>query len=349
MPIDTISSLAARETLWRAIATTQRRAQIATEEVASGVRHDLGAALGVHVSRGIDMRQVSSEIDVVTTTNEMLASKLDHAQTALSALGQIASGFFETVISARQAGVDRSILVADARSRLEEVVSILSTASNGAHVFSGENTAVAPLENYLADPQPASRVAVVGAFSSEFGMSPDDSGTGAISPAQLESYLDGSFTTLFEPTGWQAAFSNASGGPARARISLNETIDVPIDSGSRGIRQLMSALVAIVDSGTESLNAHAFAALTARAAGLASSAAGEISDDQGRIGIAQERLAKANERMTEQRSIMTRNIADLEHVDILEASTRLNALTTQLEASYAVTSRLQRMSILNYL
>ena len=39
----------------------------------------------------------------------------------------------------------------------------------------------------------------------------------------------------------------------------------------------------------------------------------------------------------------------MEGVDPYEAATRLSALETQLQASYAVTARLSRMSFLNFL
>jgi flagellar hook-associated protein 3 FlgL len=46
---------------------------------------------------------------------------------------------------------------------------------------------------------------------------------------------------------------------------------------------------------------------------------------------------------------MTKHIGKLEGVDPYEASTRLSQLMTQVETAYAMTARVQKLSLLNYL
>jgi flagellar hook-associated protein 3 FlgL len=78
-------------------------------------------------------------------------------------------------------------------------------------------------------------------------------------------------------------------------------------------------------------------------------AVGEIAGLQGGLGVVQERIATTNERMTMQIDILTNSIAGLENVDPYKAATRVTALMTQLETGYALSARIQRLSILNYL
>ena len=47
--------------------------------------------------------------------------------------------------------------------------------------------------------------------------------------------------------------------------------------------------------------------------------------------------------------LLTTTVADIESVDTFEVSTKINTLLTQIEVSYALTSRVQRLSILNHL
>ena len=47
--------------------------------------------------------------------------------------------------------------------------------------------------------------------------------------------------------------------------------------------------------------------------------------------------------------IIATHIGALEAVDPYEASTRVSTLMTQIETSYALTARIQRLSLLNYL
>ena len=53
--------------------------------------------------------------------------------------------------------------------------------------------------------------------------------------------------------------------------------------------------------------------------------------------------------MTIQSDIMTNHVDALEGVDPYEASTRLSALMTQIETAYAMTARIQKLTLLNYL
>jgi flagellar hook-associated protein 3 FlgL len=53
--------------------------------------------------------------------------------------------------------------------------------------------------------------------------------------------------------------------------------------------------------------------------------------------------------MSIQIDILTNHIGTLEGVDPYEASTRLSSLLTQVETAYAMTARIQKLTLLNYL
>jgi flagellar hook-associated protein 3 FlgL len=53
--------------------------------------------------------------------------------------------------------------------------------------------------------------------------------------------------------------------------------------------------------------------------------------------------------MSIQIDIMTNHVNLLEGVDTYEASTRLAALVTQVETAYALTARIEKLSLLNYM
>ena len=53
--------------------------------------------------------------------------------------------------------------------------------------------------------------------------------------------------------------------------------------------------------------------------------------------------------MNIQSNIIQKTLSGLEDIDPYEASTRINLLLNQIEISYAVTSRIQRLSILNHI
>ncbi|WP_373504174.1 flagellin [Aestuariivirga sp.] len=75
----------------------------------------------------------------------------------------------------------------------------------------------------------------------------------------------------------------------------------------------------------------------------------DIGKEQSRIGAGQQRLRTARDAYEIQTASITEAINALETVDPYEAATRVNLLMTQLEATYAVTGRLSRMSLLSYI
>lgn len=349
MAVGGISSLTSKDVLKYATARTVSRMDDATAEVSSGKHADAGLSLGSAVARTLDYRRVAGRLDAFATSNRIVGDRLSAEQSALSSLNDVANGFLETVLSARQGGGGAAALVADAKSRLDQVMSILRTTSGGAYVFSGANSSVPPVDNYESSPPSAGKTAVASAFQSEFGFAADDPAVASLSASQITSYLDGGFAALFDESQWQASFANSGSQTQRVQISTHETIDLAVGADGRGVRALMSALIGVIDTGTAGLNAEAFAALQSRIGERTAQAAADLTADQASVGLAQQRIANANDRIDAQKGVMTRNIASLEDVDIYEASSRLSMLTTQLETSYAVTARLQKLSLLNYL
>ena len=67
------------------------------------------------------------------------------------------------------------------------------------------------------------------------------------------------------------------------------------------------------------------------------------------IGGYEERIKLTNENLDNRVAILEVSVAEMEEVDVYEASTRVTNLRNLLETSYAVTARISRMSILNYL
>jgi flagellar hook-associated protein 3 FlgL len=349
MTIGSISTLSLRGAVLGAIARTQERLGQAAVEASTGRRHDAGLALGATTARVLDVRQTVVDLDAIAAANGLAQSQLSAMQTALSAMIDLASGFAETVVASGSAGAGRALLLADAEARLATLTGLLSTTSNGAHVFGGTNAEVPPLRPYLSAPASGAQTAVRSLLASELGFVPGDPQNDAITPADLESFLDGPYAAAFEPGAWHATFSAGNASPRRLRIAPGEVAEVPVGADSPGVRKLVSALVAMVELGGEGLRAGSYEALARKVAETASAAAAELAHDQSLVGMLERRISDASDRMHVGRGVLERDLATLEGVDPLKAAARLNALRTQLETSYAITARMQRLSLLEYL
>ncbi len=81
---------------------------------------------------------------------------------------------------------------------------------------------------------------------------------------------------------------------------------------------------------------------------IASSDVGAPASTVGPI-TAQERIKSANDRIDIQVTLIQQHVTDLEGVDPYEATANVNALLTQIETAYALTARLQNLSLIDYI
>ena len=70
---------------------------------------------------------------------------------------------------------------------------------------------------------------------------------------------------------------------------------------------------------------------------------------QTQIGIMQSRTKDATTDLLTQKNLLAKSETDSTGVDQYEVATRVNQLTTQLQTSYSLTSRMQQLSLLQYL
>ena len=74
-----------------------------------------------------------------------------------------------------------------------------------------------------------------------------------------------------------------------------------------------------------------------------------ILDMETRLGTQQQVVEQTLSMQRDRQDLYNGQVLSLEGVDPYEAATRLSSLQTQLEATYAVTSRLSRLSFLNFM
>lgn len=349
MKADTISSLVGREILRTAMARNQTSLADALKEFSTGRHADVGKALGGRVGGVLDMRNIVGTLTGLTNTNSVVKQRLDHIQSSFAAMRDLGANFSEATIGVHKTGADRGLLVADAKARLGTLTDVLRTSTNGVYAFSGLNVSVPPIEDYLSDPPSTARTAVIATFTAEFGFPPDDPQVITITPAQMEAYIDGPFSALFEEPQWSANFSQATDEVMRDRISQHEEIDSSATVNDAGIRQIFFALTLAIDGGAEHLRTDTFEVLATRIANTASEGGHDIAATQARVGVVEERLAQANERIALEKQALEGRIGELEGVDAYEVADRLSLLMTRIESSYSVTARMQQLTLLNYL
>ena len=149
--------------------------------------------------------------------------------------------------------------------------------------------------------------------------------------------------------GWGQNWSNASDEGIVGRIGLNETAQTSVSGNDRGARKLAFAAAIVSELGGSKLGAGGRSALLSRAVSLAGEATGDIAALQAETGFLQARVSDATDRVKAQGDLISSRIQALESVDPYEASMRVSDLLQQIQTSYALTARIQQLSLAQYL
>ncbi|MBY0226796.1 MAG: flagellar hook-associated family protein [Hyphomicrobium sp.] len=350
MVVTPLSTLMSTST---SFASHLRRAQGETvkiqAEVASGRLYDVGKTLGYGTEALVSFRQ---EIEIGRRSidvNKQVAARLDASQAALDAIVTNANGFMSALMSARGDPRTAGIVSEQAESAFKAFTDAANTSFAGSFVFSGIETALAPFEDYFSTPPPASRNAVAAAFSTEFGFSSADPAVSNISVSSMQAFMDNTFASLFDDANWNSTWSAASSQPISSMVSGSREVTTSVSAASQAFRSLTAAFVLVADSGTKNLNDATFVALIDQAVESFGKGIALMTELQGTLGTAQQQVQAAIETTSVRSDLLEEYVGRTEGVDLSDLSVRLNSLLNQLEATYAVTGRLQNLSLLNAL
>lgn len=304
--------------------------QLASGEVSDPVRHlgaDVSALTDIEWRRGLSsaFRQSTREATVMTTA----------LQTALGRVQDLAGALGPTALLAAQTGPDVG-LAAPARQAgdaLAGIVAALNTQVAGRGIFAGVATdgpALAGADTLLSD----LRLAV----------------TGLTDPADVVAAVNDWFTAPgggFESVGY---LGSAQGLPP-FRVAEGERVTLDIRATSPQLRNVMSAvaLAALADDPALSLDGVGRRAMFAAAGGAMLTAQDALTGLRATLGVTEARLEETGVRLHSEASALELARSALLSVDPYDTATRLEQARVNLESLYAVTARLSRLRLTEYL
>lgn len=338
-----------------AIATTLRvsamKSQVllskATQEATEGRLSDIGLGLGALTGRDVTLRAELLDMDKLVDTNALVGGRLDVAQDRVSQLIETAQEFQKDLLAARNSANGGKIIAQPAGANLQALIATLNVTTDGEFLFAGINTGVAPMADYAAGSP--SKNAVDAAFLAQFGFPQGSTAASGILASDMQTFLDTTFQTLFDDPAWGATWSSASDQVMRARISTTETVDASVSANDVAFRKLAMAYTMLSDLSTEDLNQSALQVVIDKATTTIGDAINDLASVGSRLGAVQEQTTNATSRLKVQQDLITKQIGAMEAVDPAEASVRVTSLQNQLEMALSLTSRIQNISILNYL
>lgn len=322
-----------------------------TKELSSGRWADVGLELGNKTGRTISLRQDYQRLDAIKDTNGLVASRLDTSQAALDGVLKNAQDFAASLIAVRSGNVGAEVISDDAKNNLQSLIASLNTSINGEYLFAGINTDVRPVTDYYSTPTSATKTAFDTELSN-YCISVGAATPADLSASDLETFIDTNLANMFDATSWSdpaTGWSSASSQNVKSRISTSELIETSANANEPAFRKLAMAYTMVSELADAGLSEKAYQSLIDKTTQIVGNATVDLTVVQARLGTAQERLSNANGRISAQMDILNRNINDFEQVDPIETQTRISALETQLDMAFALTSRVQKLSLLNYL
>lgn len=312
------------------------------KESVSGVYADQGVELGTRTSTSLDYSRETDRLQGIIDSNSLAEQRMDSSQLAMEQMSSSGQTLLNSLVALSGDSDTTSLQVSSdtAMSVLENFVSYANVSVNGEYLFSGINTDVAPLSDTFITDLSDDFNGALSSFMSSNGIG----SVGDITGDQMSQFLD-DYTSNFEWSDW----TNASDTEMSSRVSTSETVTTSTSLNGDGFKNLALSGIITSQLANAGLSSEALTSVNTKVTNMAGLSVSGIDAERSSMGLSQERVEKANTAMQSQMDIINTQLNDLVGVDTYDASVRLNTLLTQVETSYTITSKIQGLSLVNYL
>ena len=309
-------------------------------EVSTGVYADLGLQLGAGTGEALSLESNIDSLNDFTTSNNTAATRLSTTSTILTSMISSAQMIQSDLIGASSTGSTTAALAATGLGAAQSFVAGLNTTLGGEAIFGGINSGTQPITAY-ANTQAAVNTAFQSYLTSQ-GVT-----ASTMTGAQMTDFLKSTdFTDAFTGSSW----SSASSQTISSTVAHGQTLSTSVSaSPTSGFQQIAQAYTMMSEFTGSTISSDAQAAVVATASGLMNTGVSALTNLNTGVGVAQAVVSAANTQISSQVSVLESNVSDMTSVNTYELSSQVTSLQTQLEASYELTSRLQSLSLVNYL
>jgi flagellar hook-associated protein 3 FlgL len=343
-----ISSSAIQNAMRLTIRQAQNQMTKATMEATTGVYADIGVSLGGNAARSVDFSREVDRIASIKSSNSLVTARMESSQLGLSKMKDVGDGLVSKLTALQGSHDPGSITVAiqSATSALSTMMDTANTMVNGEYLFSGINTDVQPLTDKTTTTS-AAIVTQLNTYATGLGKAVSD-----LTGAEMSTFIITTVEPMFSETAWTdptTGWSQASSQNMTSRISNSEVIESSTNANSEGMRYF--ALASVMTSALlgQGLSSDAMSTVSKQAISYTTKATSGLVTQASQLGLSQERVKKSNDALDAQSNIIKNKLVDLQGVDPYEASTLVKTLETQLETAYTIVSKIQQLSLVNYL
>lgn len=343
-------------------ATLRARLETLTRQSATGMRSDDYGELAPEVPRALSLRAELGRREAYGRTLGQAEGRAAAMQAALNRMGQIAREFGSTVAMSINTRDRDSLATLPARAReaLREVGGLLNARHAGEFLFSGSDLANEAVPNAAGLPASAMAAAIEGEVAA---LAPGNAG--AVLAAVRGRIADAALSPFSPRLRADAALAPADREPPRSVPAADgeqipygvfanrNSAGVASPAGTAGAgwaHDLLGNLMALAALTPANQGQHpGFDQLVAGIRDGLQSAHDAIAEEQGVLGLTERRMASARDRHETVTAALTKQLADIQEVDLAATLAALQQTRTTLEASYRAIGSLGDLTLARFL
>ena len=346
-----VSNMSLQNAMRLTVSKAQKEMLQLQEETVTGRHADVGATLGAKTARTLDLHRDLQRMESLKSTNALTTQRLAASQEALGKMSESANGAMEVLIALSGITTDDQLELAQKNigNALSTFTAAANTSFSGEYLFAGINSDVIPFKDYFEGAPSAAKQAFDDAFVAHFGFTQTDPGVSSITSADMTAFISSLETSFLDDTYWETNWSNASDENMQSRVSAAETVQSSTNTNAKGMRYMALGLVLGQELLALGISEQTRKTVSDTAIDYMGRAVSGIDSERSKLGISESRVTQANVSLNAQITILGISIKDMEGIDTYEAATRVTTLESQLSLAYTLTSRIQNLSLLNYL
>jgi flagellar hook-associated protein 3 FlgL len=307
-------------------------------QIASGKKHNTLAGFGGVVAHNVqrvrmDRNHVQTYLDNITTVNTRIKAMSQALTSARNSVGQVIDGI---VTALHDSSEDVGTLSVLAKNALKFVQDLANLNVGGRYLFAGSDTTSAP---FIDDTQ----------LNANFQAEVTNWLNGTNTTAQFAANTDAFSATAL---GFNPALS--SSGTVAVRIDQSTEVDYTVKADQGGFQEIVRALglmanLKVPDPNVDVPTTADLDDMLSKVLSIARAGVAQIDQAETNLGTKFGFINAVMEDHQKDAAALDGLIGDTENADMTEAITKIQALQTQLQSSYEVTSVISRLSLVNFL
>ncbi|MEG8099263.1 flagellar hook-associated family protein [Candidatus Liberibacter brunswickensis] len=327
--------------------------KLQTESI-TGQSSDYGLKLGSRVTGILEIEQEKSHIAAMLNDNALVKKRLSASQINLGSMGDIVEDLLQKIMFIQDNSEEIIIdqVYNEVQVSFKSFMSFANMKDEGRYLFSGINISKKPLNDYFSKDSLAKK-----SFDQMLKKFLEDNSklsgqkleVSSMTSQHMNDFLKQLEDKFSDDEYWLKNWSNSSNQNINYRLQDVENIDVSVNVNTKGIRDFM--LFSVI--GTEFLNKNmtesARKVVNQKMISTIGKGLLDINHQRASLGISEKRIDKENVFLQGKSNIIEVLFSKSVGIDGYKVSTQLSELMSKIDMSYMITSKLQKLSLLNYL